>query len=518
MSPQFHRPSVRILATAVAVGVTAGAALVGTAGPAEAAAPQAQAVGRFLDGALGGSPIQSVADLHDARATYPGSTSTQNPLDVTLFGQADVPLSGKLQAPGNNVFHVGAANQVATAHANGYSFGASGAVANQGGAALGGQSGRPADATLTLSGAALPSAPIPLPGGTGAKSLGSLTAELGAVSASAQTPPGVGTAGDTHYSIGALKLVLGSPALAGVLKQLAKALDTPAPLPSSPLPHKPPQPCRFGPQALAPISIGGGVVAIDPSTGSLTVDVAALLQAMGANLNTLPANTDLLGYVTKYLSAHLSTGVQTALSNSLTDQKQNFDDCLKALPAAFPPPLSDVFAKAVAAFTAAVTKGQQQLVSALNNVTSKLGGGANPFQPLVDALRKALQIGVNVQPNGPHGSYASPLRATPDQATAVVSGQTVVRAVEIDLGGASGVNLALANAAAGPSTARPVTAPPPTPTRTPAVKHNHVLPTGIPAGQAPTGGAPQLPLELLAVGLALAAAGGLVYRLRPRRH
>ena len=160
------------------------------------------------------------------------------------------------------------------------------------------------------------------------------------------------------------------------------------------------------------------------------------------------------------------------------------------------------------------------MTSALDGVIAQLAGaaGPNPFQPLVDGLKQALQIGVNVQPNGPHGSYSSPLRATPDQATAVVPGQTIVRAIEIDLGASSGANLALANAAAGPSSARDATSAPPAPTHTPAVKHNHVLPTGIPAGQAPTGGGPQRPLELLAVGLALAAAGGLVLRLRPRRH
>ena len=254
MSPQFHRPSARILATVVAVGVATGAAAVGTAAPADAAAPRAQAVGRFLDGALGGSPIQSVADLHDARAVYPGSTSTQNPLDVTLFGQADIPLSDKLQGPGNGVFHVGAANQVATARSTGYSFGASGAVANQGGAALGGQSGRPADATLNLSGAALPATPISLPGGTNAAALGSLTAQFGAVSASAATPPGVGGGGTTHYSIGSLKLVLGSPALGGVLKQLGSKLKPPRLGPD--VPHKFPAAVRLRGQALSPISIG----------------------------------------------------------------------------------------------------------------------------------------------------------------------------------------------------------------------------------------------------------------------
>jgi hypothetical protein len=168
-----------------------------------------------------------------------------------------------------------------------------------------------------------------------------------------------------------------------------------------------------------------------------------------------------------------------------------------------------------------LTAGQNQLQDAINGVIAKIGsaGGKHPFAPLVNGLKQALQIGVNVQPNGARGTYSSPLNATPDQATPVVAGQTIVRAIEIDLGGGQGASLALANAAAGPSSAP---APPPAPVTSAAVKHNHVVPTGIPAGQGPIGGgSPQLPTMLLLIGLVLAAAGGasgLVWKLRPRRH
>ena len=102
-----------------------------------------------------------------------------------------------------------------------------------------------------------------------------------------------------------------------------------------------------------------------------------------------------------------------------------------------------------------LTAGQNQLQDAINGVIAKIGsaGGKHPFAPLVNGLKQALQIGVNVQPNGPRGTYSSPLNATPDQATPVVAGQTIVRAIEIDLGGGQGASLALANAAAGPSSA-----------------------------------------------------------------
>ncbi len=79
--------------------------------------------------------------------------------------------------------------------------------------------------------------------------------------------------------------------------------------------------------------------------------------------------------------------------------------------------------------------------------------------------------------------------------------------------------MALANAAAGPSS-QP--APPPAPATSGAVKHDHRIPTGIPAGQGPIGGgSPQLPTVLLLIGLVLAAAGGasgLIWKLRPHRH
>jgi hypothetical protein len=510
----------RAVAGSLVLGLGIGSALLCSAAPAAAAAPRAQAVGRFVDGAVGGNPIQQVADLKDARATNPGTVSDQNPLDVTVGGRLDIPLSGKLQAPGGNVFHVGVANQIARARSNGYALGAAGAVADSGGASLGGNSNAyPSNATLDLSAAGLPSAPIPLPGGNKA-SLGGLTASIGAVSAKAHTPPGVGAPGDTQYNIAGLKLTLSSPALAGVLAQLADALKAPS-LPSSPLPAPGlPSQCSFKTQFLSPATVGGGALSIDPTTGAITLDVAAALRALGTDINSLPANTDLLAYVLKYLSSAdgLSAGLQNVIGNTFATQKQNFADCLVAFGKAFPPPLAALVQTALKTITA----GQTQLTDAINGAVKQLtsAGGSNPLAPITDGLKQAVQIGVNVQPNGPSGSYRSPLRATPDQATPVVAGQTVVRALEIDLGGGSGVSLALANAAAGPSSAAPVvTHPTPAPVTTAPVRHNHVLPTGVPAGQGPIGGGPSgLPLTLLGVGVVLAGAGALAWRLRSGSH
>jgi hypothetical protein len=501
----------------VVLGLGIGSALLYSASPAGAATPRAQSVGRFVDGALGGKPIQQLVDLKDARATNPGSVSDQNPLDVTVGGQLDIPLSGKLQAPGGNVFHVGVANQIARARSTGYALGAAGAVANSGGASLGGNNNAyPSNATLDLSAAALPSAPIPLPGGN-KPSLGGLTASIGAVSARAHTPPGVGSAGDTHYAIAGLKLTLSSPALAGVLAQLADALK--APSPSSPLPAPGlPASCSIKTQLLSTATVGGGALTLDPSTGAITIDAAAALRALGTDINGLPANSDLLAYVLKYLTSPngLSAGLQNVIGNTFATQKQDFADCLTAFDKAFPPPLNGLVKTAFDAISA----GQTQVSDAINGAVKQLtsAGGNDPLAPITNGLKQALQIGVNVQPNGPNGPYRSPLRATPNQATPVVAGQTIVRALEIDLGGGSGVSLALANAAAGPSAAAAVAAPP-APSRAAPVKHDNVVPTGVPAGQGPIGGGtPALPVILLAVGVALAAAGALAWRVRPRGH
>src|SRR5579875_990357 len=154
---------VRILAAGAAV--TLGSTAVAFAGAAPASAtttPLAQSVGRYLDGEAGGNPIQAVVDLKDARAKAPGQPSQQNPLDAKVLGKADVPIGHHLQLPGKGVFHLGAVNQVAVAHNDGFAYGASGAVSNSGGISSGGNNSKyPADARIDLSSKNFGSVPIP---------------------------------------------------------------------------------------------------------------------------------------------------------------------------------------------------------------------------------------------------------------------------------------------------------------------------------------------------------------------
>src|SRR4051794_11201773 len=82
-----------IAATLTLTGLT----FTGGTGAAAADLPFSQSVGRFLDGAVGNSPIQQIADVQDARAVNPGDTSDQNPLHVKALNAIDLPLTGSLQ-------------------------------------------------------------------------------------------------------------------------------------------------------------------------------------------------------------------------------------------------------------------------------------------------------------------------------------------------------------------------------------------------------------------------------------
>ncbi len=524
-----HRTNrLRIVAgTASAALVLTGMGLLGGQGAHAADPPLAQSVGRFLDGSAGGEPIQALADVHDARAVNPGSTSAQNPLDVTLLGNLELPLSGALQLPGGGVFKLGAVNQVAAAKSDGYAYGASGAVSNSGGISLGGSAEFPADATIELSDAALGDVPIPgLPGGGSdatAPALGGVSATIGAISGLAQTKAG-GDPVTPKYQIAGLKLNLKSPALGALLGQLAaggpalQALLDPvvAALGAAGLPV--PASCTLSLTTLPPtISLDGGAVVIDPATGALTVDLAKLLDTLGANLNTLPANTDLLGYVLGNLGRILSHGLADVINGIIDPIKDQGAQCVTDITG-----IPNVGA-ILGALLTNLTDGQTQLTDALTAIADSLSAAGKPgLKQLTDALGGVAKIGVNVE-SGPGKAadnteypYTSALNATPNQNTPVVANQTLVRAIEIDVLAAAGADpvasLALGNAAAGPSTpgSTPTT---PVPTTTTPTNPTDV-PTGVPAGQGVPNDSPTLPILLLILGVLMAGGAAATWRLR----
>ncbi|MEP7021105.1 MAG: choice-of-anchor G family protein [Pseudonocardiales bacterium] len=528
---------VRLIAASLAAGLAVtGFALAGATSAGAVEPLRAQSVGRLVDGSLGGNPIQQVADVADARATAPGTQSVQNPLDVTLLGQINVPLTGVINFPTDPAIVAGAANQVAVAHLDGFSYGAAGAVSNSGGANLGGSNDSfPAFGTINLTGAAIPGLPG-LPGAGELPSLGAITASIGAVAALAQTKSGGAVTPAPQYVIAGLNLTLSSPALGGVLSQIGDALSKPPTLPA--LPGLPTE-CSFNAQVLSNLTLLGGAVTINPTNGLITISLAKLLAQLGLNINALPANTDLIAYLLDYLTrpSGLAAGLQQAIAGVTDPLQDKFSACGTALAAKFPPPL-DV---ATQAFFDALAQGKTMFTTLVNSIIAPLAaaGGVNPLKPLADGLKAVIDIGINVesgpgiQPeqSNPDFKFTTKLDKTPNQATPVVANQTLIRALEVNvLGGvpAAGnfvsslaapsaglATIALANAAVGPSSAAP--AAPTTSTSTvPPGPTNTNIPTGVPAGFAKPASPLDVPLILLIVGLFMASGGAVAWKLRGR--
>ncbi|HJQ42514.1 MAG TPA: choice-of-anchor G family protein [Jatrophihabitantaceae bacterium] len=490
----------------LAAGLTAGLAIAATAmfgtQPASAATlPNSQSVGRFLDGAVGNSNLQQIVDLKDARAVNPGSVSDQNPLDVNVLQALDLPLTGALQFPQLLGIKLGAANQVAVAKADGYSYGASGAVLNSGGVSVGGNNNAfPANATIDLSASGIAgNSPVPVPGGGTADLLGGVKVTIGGVAALAQTPAGVGKPGSTSYGIADLKIVAASPLLADLLGNVGDVLGGLLTSLNAILGLSAQCPLLNG--DLPDLSLENGAVTLSASDGGLTVDLAQLLDVLHLNLNTLAPNTDLIDLLLDYISSPggLADGLGNLINGLFTGPnslKSQVDACATG---------------ATKTLADALFGLGSQLQTTLGTLLGglQLPGGGSALAPLGTVLKKLVDIGVNVQPNGPAGTFTSQLRATPNQATPVVPGQTIVRAIEVNLVGDPLATLALANAAAGPSnpaSVAPSSGPP-----------NTNVPTGVPAGFGkPNDGTPALPLVLLSVGVMLAAGGAAAWKLRGR--
>ena len=522
--PSLHprRTRRRLAAGLLVSSVAVGGLVIAGGSPASAAtAPLAQSAGRFLDGSLGGNPVQQLADLTDARAKSPGTQTTQDPLNATVAGALNVPLTGALQLPTLAGIKLGAANQVAVAHADGYSYGASGAVANSGGVSVGGNNNAyPAGAEIDLDASALGALPtIPVPGASAAGALGAVKVKIGAVSSLAQTKSGGAAVplGTNHYGIASLSLSLGSPALAGLLGQVtsqASALNALLGPIQTQLGNLFPAGCNLTPGTLpSSISLDSGAIVIDASTGTISLDVAKLLQVLGLNINSLPANTDLLSYVLTQLPTILAAGLPAVVNGIITPLEAAFGTCVTDLG-------GGALGVALGSALGTLTSAQSTIETTLNQIAAGLANAApGGLGALSTALGQLLSVGVNVQhgpgagTTNPSHPFTSKLKATTDQADSPIANQTIVRAIEVDLAGAQVAAIALANSAAGPSTKAVVVVVPSTPAPTTTAPVTDV-PTKINAGQASPGGNPELPLILLVGALVMAAAGGIAWKIR----
>jgi hypothetical protein len=320
-----------------------------------------------------------------------------------------------------------------------------------------------------------------------------VTVSVGAVTGTAQTPAGKGKAGSTGYEIAGLTIDAASPLIASILHPIDAAISTLLTTLAK----------SFGtsgcPTSLPALKIEDGAITLDPSTGGLSISLDKLLNVLGLNINNLPPNTDVIDALLTYLSS--PTGLAKGIADAITglDVLQQFTDCA---PAQF---------KALVTGLLKLTGGLQDVIDTVLGKLGTVTSGKSPLGPLSTVLKNLVDVGINVQPNGAAGTFTSKLGALPKQGMTPppVPYQYVERAIEVDVLGTT-LDLALGNAAAGPS--NPAVTPTPTPTTSVPPTS---IPTGVPAGAGQT--TSDLPLVLLVGGVFLAAGGAAAATVRVRR-
>ena len=270
--------------------------------------------------------------------------------------------------------NAGVLNQVAVAKPNGYAYGASGAVLNSGGVSIGGDNNAyPTVASVDLCASAMSGDAC---GNSPADALGELRLSIGAVAGLAQTPKGFGKRGSTQYGIAGVTLNMTSPLLAGLLKQVDSAFSTLVTTLTTTLKQAPvtlPAACRLSYDKT--MSFDGGAVTLNGADGTLTFDLARLVKIVaGKDINALPANTDLVGYLLKYLADPngLAKGIQDFLDGITKPLQDRFTACSTALDIPAVQQVEGLFST----LTGQLTSGQTQVKGAVDQVLSGLGGNS----------------------------------------------------------------------------------------------------------------------------------------------
>jgi hypothetical protein len=324
-----HGTARRLVATVTAFALGGAFALVAPLSATADDRPASYAEGQFLSGTLLGMDLGRVLALGSAEARNDGTQPTQtskDPLDAEVLEEYEIAPETSPQIDLGDVLQIGPVAQYAEAHNDGSSFGASGAVADDGAIGVGSDTDTPpANATFDLEA---------LLGAEFASTLADLKLELGAIAATANGDRNVAT-GD--YSLANAYLTFSSPAIAGLTPKVNSALeevqDALGELVGSNgaliddvnalLTGIDPLLNLVGGSANVSATIntgdlqklvssilteeyGDGAVSFDLETGEVRVDLAALL---GGNLNNLPENTELLtdAIVNQILSGITST-------------------------------------------------------------------------------------------------------------------------------------------------------------------------------------------------------------------
>lgn len=571
-----------VATTAVLATVTATVCgLAGLAPSAAAAAPVSQANGRFLSGQAGGTSFDTVASLNGESAAYPGNPGPNaNGLSGSLLGQSIAGPTRNVSVPFPGGVTFGAVGQYAAAARDGSATSSSGLVGSNGAINVGG-SGNSDTATVDLS---------KLPGASSLTDLlGNLTLHVGAVSSQAKqaafgkklSDPSAGCSNGGYlrvsnadhagrYDIAHLTLTATSPLLtqtgstlrtnlSSVISQLRTAA---AASPIGGLVGGLPDPT----QQLQVTLPGGGVTA-NLTTGELTIDLAKILRAAGLDLNNLCPNTSLVGYLAQALST-----LPTKLSALFTSLSDSLNGVTVTLPGGIPLPtlssflapfqsqlatnFQSVFTQFSGAFDPALNAITQNLLDLVVNAQGEQGGtftetalqvllipngGSLPSLPGLPtlpglspaALQRAAAAATAKAKQG-SGSSAGGLGSTgsgtgsgggaaPAPSSSSKGGLLPgvplpglpFAAGHLDLGpiqlaaSASQAVIQLDLASASVTNAAPTgTTAPAAPTGTqPAEATGTQLPTGVPAGAAGHGGSPVAPLLIVLAGLVIAGAG-----------
>lgn len=433
--PRHKRPTPSRARQGMALGVTtvvsAGAVVAG-AGVAEAAdKPVSQSKGVFLSGSALGINLDDIVKVNSAAAANAGDKAVVkelNPLGVSLLNSLDVPLGPVNLLKGNGLLELGAVNQAAIAKSDGSAVGASGAVSDSGAVAVGGNDGVPASTAKLDLGALLGSTlGTDLVGG-----LVDLDLSVGAISANANQAKGENGKQTGDYNIADLKLTLQSPLLKDLLDNLnltalqsqVDGVDTTIlggnilnDLLSGLLGDDLLGGTRTADVDNLPVlssivdgidtSRGDGIVTVDLESGKITVDVEALLKALGLNLNNLPPNTELVRLILDAIAERLGDLVTDTVKDLKTQLKNAVEDI--AVTVTEDPLLGDNFLVDLSTITGLLDEIDAVLdpllADLLDPVDALLADVAGTLlDPLFDAIEDVLSIRVNVQ-NKSNGTF-----------------------------------------------------------------------------------------------------------------